>query len=291
MYVFADDAKLYKCIKNVVDFNALNQCCKDVFSWSEAWLMKLNISKCKVLSVCRNSSNVVKYNYGFDVPNQGFISLDHEVVVKDLGVCMDSDLSFENHIYDKIKVANKMLGLIRRNFVDLDVNCFLLLYKSMVRSHLEYAGSVWSPYKKAFIRDIEAVQKRASKLVYACKGLSYESRLALLQLPTLKYRRFRGDMIEVYKILNGFYDANVIPLLERNMDTRTRGNSFKLKVGRCHYDVRKFAFCNRVVNVWNCLPDFVVKSGSINIFKNNLDKHWKSEAFYYDFEASPTGFI
>ena len=49
--------------------------------------------------------------------------------------------------------------------------------------------------------------------------------------------------------------------------------------------------CNRVVNVWNALPDYVVTSNSINMFKNNLDKHWKREAFYYDFEASPTGFV
>ena len=121
--------------------------------------------------------------------------------------------------------------------------------------------------------------------------LTYEDRLALLQLPTLKYRRFRGDMIEVFKILHGFYEAKIVPPLERNLDTRTRGNSFKLKVERCNYDVRKFAFCNRVVSVWNCLPEFAVNSGSINTFKNNLDKHWKSEVFYYDFEASPTGFV
>jgi len=291
MYLFADDAKLYKCVNNVIDFNVLNQCCKDIFLWCETWYMKLNTDKCKVLSLCRNSSNAVKYDYGFDMPNQGFVALDHEVVIKDLGVWVDSSLCFETHIYEKIKVANKMLGLIKRNFIDLDKNSFLLLYKSMVRSHLEYGGSVWSPYKKGMIRDIENVQKRATKLIFVCKGLTYEDRLALLQLPTLKYRRFRGDMIEVFKILHGFYEAKIVPPLERNLDTRTRGNSFKLKVERCNYDVRKFAFCNRVVSVWNCLPEFVVNSGSINIFKNNLDKHWKSEAFYYDFEASPTGFV
>ena len=73
------------------------------------------------------------------MPGHGFVSLEHESCVKDLGVWMDSDLSFDDHIYDKINVANKMLGIIRRNFVDLDKHCFLLLYKGMVRSHLEYA--------------------------------------------------------------------------------------------------------------------------------------------------------
>jgi hypothetical protein len=243
--------------------------------------MKLNISKCKVLSVCQSSSKVVKYNYGFDVPNKGFIALDHECAIKDLGVWMDSNLSFNDHIHEKINIANKMLGIISRSFKDLNVTSFLLLYKCMVRTHLEYADSVF---------DIEKVQKRATKLIGVIRKLSYKERLVQLQLPTLKYRRFRGDMIEVFKILNGFYDANVVPPLTRNFDTRTRGNSFKLKVERCHYDIRKYSFCNRVVNVWNSLPEYVVESCSLNSFKNNLDKHWKCESFYFDFEASPTGF-
>jgi len=289
IFLFADDAKLYKSIRDICDVDCLNRACKELFTWSENWLMKLNIPKCKVLSLCRNTSSIVKYDYGFDVPGQGFLSLEHESHIKDLGVMMSSDLSFDDHIYDKINMANKMLGIVRRNFADLDTNSFLLIYKSMIRSHLEYAGSVWNPYKKGLINDIENIQKRATKLIRVCKDLSYRDRLTFLKLPTLKYRRLRGDMIELFKILSGFYDTKVVPSLERNVDSRTRGNAFKLKVVRCKYDVRKFSFCNRVVNIWNSLPDYVVLSNSVNVFKNNLDKHWKNELLYYDFEASLTG--
>jgi len=172
IFLFADDAKMYKCIKDVNDFNILNDCVKNVFQWPDSWLMKLNISKCKLLSICRNTNAITKYSYGFDVPNQGFVSLDHELVIKDLGVWMDSDLSFDDHVYEKIKMANKILGIINRNFSDLDKSSFLLLYKRMVRSHLEYAGSVWNPYKKGLIKDIESVQKRATKLVRCCKKIA-----------------------------------------------------------------------------------------------------------------------
>jgi len=77
IFLFADDAKMYKCIKDVNDFNVLNECFRNVLQWSDSWLMKLNISKCKVLSICRNTNAITKYNYGFDIPNQGFVSLDH----------------------------------------------------------------------------------------------------------------------------------------------------------------------------------------------------------------------
>lgn len=287
MYLFADDAKIYKCIKNEIDFTQLNQCCKEIFEWSENWLMKLNFSKCKVLTICHNRNKMVKYDYGFEIQNYGHVHLEHVDSIKDLGVLMDSDFSFEEHIHDKINMANKMLGIINRNFVDLDQNSFILLYKGMVRCHLEYAVSVWSPYRKGLIFDVEKIQKRATKLIKGCKHLSYKDRLRHLQLPTLKYRRIRGDMIEVFKILNQVYDCNVVPSIIRNFDTRTRGNSWKLRVERCKYDVRKFSFCNRVSNVWNSLPDYVVNSDSVNCFKNNLDKHWKCVDFYYDFEANP----
>ena len=72
----------------------------------------------------------------------------------------------------------------------------------MVRPHLEYANSVWCPYKKGDIEDIEKVQKRATKLVISLKHLPYVDRLQQLKLPTLKYRRLRGDMIEIFKIVH-----------------------------------------------------------------------------------------
>jgi hypothetical protein len=291
MFMFADDAKLYKCIKSDIDSNILNKCCNDLYTWSETWLMKLNTSKCKVLSICHNKCNIIKYDYGLDVAGQGFVLLEHEDCMKDLGVWMESELSFEKHITDKINVANKMIGIIKRNFVDLDSKCFLLLYKCMVRSHLEYAVSVWSPYKKGLISSLEDVQRRATKLVKGCKSLSYIDRLHYLQLPSLRYRRIRGDMLEVFKILNNFYDCDVVPQLDRNLDSRTRGHSRKLIVERCKYDLRKYSFCNRVINVWNSLPENVVSSCSVNAFKNNLDRHWKCQVFYYDFEASLPGLV
>jgi len=73
-----------------------------------------------------------------------------------------------------------------------------LLYKALVRSHLEYANTVWSPYKQYLIEEVEKIQKTATNLVYECKYLPYTERFKYLKLPTLKYRRHRGDMIETY---------------------------------------------------------------------------------------------
>jgi hypothetical protein len=142
-----------------------------------------------------------------------------------------------------------MLAIINRIFYYLYTDTFKLLYKSLVRSNLEYGHSVWNPYRIGLIMDLERVQKRATRMVKSCKKLSYSDRLRLLGIPTLKYRRTRGDMIEVYKILHIFYDPSVTPTLALNYDTRTRGYDLKWFHNRSKLDVRKNSFSSGLVTL------------------------------------------
>ena len=101
------------------------------------------------------------------------------------------------------------MGFIRRTYTYLDEETFLLLYKGLVRPHLEYANQVWAPHLRKDITALENVQRRATRQIPGFKELSYQERLSRLKLPTLSYRRVRGDMIEMYKILTGKYDTRV----------------------------------------------------------------------------------
>jgi len=127
--------------------------------------------------------------------------LERKDSFKDLGVVIDEKLTFRDHMHDKINTAYAMLGIIKRNFNYLTISSFALLYKSMVRSHLDYCSSVWVPYKKGDIELLEKVQKRATKLIPAIKTMPNTERLKACKLPTLHYRHTRGDMIEMYEIL------------------------------------------------------------------------------------------
>jgi len=141
------------------------------------------------------------------------IDLERCNKVRDLGVIVDSKLSFFDHITEKVNKAYGILGVIKCNFQYVDKVAFVLLYKALVRSHLEYANTVLSLYKQYLIEVVEKVQKKATKFVHECKNVPYTDRLKYLRLPTLKYRRHRGDMIETYKILHGLYDTAVAPSL------------------------------------------------------------------------------
>jgi len=84
----------------------------------------------------------------------------------------------------------------------------LLLYKSLVRPHLEYCCQVWSPDYSKDIKLHEGVQRRATKLINSMGNLHYEERLRHLGLMSLETRRVRGDLIEVFKFLNGSYTVD-----------------------------------------------------------------------------------
>ena len=131
-------------------------------------------------------------------------------------------------LFIKHDVQNFIIQLHTANFIYLDEDAFVMLYKGLVRSHLEYANSVWNPHRLGLIKDLEKVQMRATKLDISIKNLTYKDRLKRLKLPALKYRRIRGDMIEVYKIWTNKYDSGVNLYLEKQQGNITRGHSLKL---------------------------------------------------------------
>ena len=88
-----------------------------------------------------------------------------------------------------------MIGIIKRTFTYLDKEIFTNPYKALVQPHLEYGNVIWSPYLKSQSVTIERVQRIATGLISTLRDLSYTERLKKLDLPTLKYRTFRGDSI------------------------------------------------------------------------------------------------
>ena len=122
------------------------------------------------------------------------------------------------------------------------------------------------------------------------REMDYCSRLRLLKIPTIAYRHARGDMIELYKYMHGVYrtGSNLLKFAKEN---KTRGHSFKLPTQVCVTRVRHDFFSQRVVCMWNNLPESVVASSSTNVFKKQLDAHWKSRMYeleiYYTHRDRP----
>ena len=136
-----------------------------------------------------------------------------------------------HHVWSH-KVGHKVIYIIRNKTLKL-FHAFTVIFTS-------------HPQMRYFlILESTRVQRRATKTVPSISTMSYSDRLRTLRLPSLVYRRARGDMIETYKFLHNVYDLNN-ERLRRDPSTRTRCHSLKLEKRRCQTTMRQHCFSNRV---------------------------------------------
>ena len=144
------------------------------------------------------------FEYKLKDKDDNLQALPKDTKEKDLGIWFQNNLKFDEHINYIVNRANGLVGLIKWTFKSLDKDSFLILYKSLIRSILDYGGSVYYPYTKKNIQLIENVQRRATRILSGLKGLSYGERLESLKLPTMHYKRKRHDLIQLFKIVHGY---------------------------------------------------------------------------------------
>ena len=275
LYIFADDTKSYDKSENEDDQLKLQKSVDNLVTWSNDWLLGFNCDKCKCLHLGKNN---MKCNY--TIQQNGKTTVMSETTCeKDLGIHIDPLLNFDKHIEIQTKKARALSGMIMRTFINRSPNILIPIFKSLIRPVIEYGNVVWHPYLRKDINEVEKIQRHYTSNILGMKNLDYETRLKTLKLPSLEYRRIRGDMIEVYKILYKKYDPITTHKLFTFDTNNTRGHNLKLKKFPFKTDKYKHFFTNRVINLWNSLPEEVVYAPSLNIFKNKIDKHLQDYQF------------
>ena len=276
--MFADDTKIFREITCKEDAVELQSDIDSLDKWSKKWLLSFNLTKCHVLTIGKVFN--IQCTQRYKLSNQ---ELEHVFEEKDLGVIIDADLKFEEHISSKVNKANALVGLIRRTFSFLDATLFKKLYVSFVRPHLEYAQVVWSPYLKKYKNMLENVQIRATKLVDGMASIPYHERLKALKLPTLAYRRARGDMIEIFKHIHIYDKKSLSPrYLLNTRPSRKHRYQLATRVPNDSVNGRQTnSFFFRSAKIWNELPNYVVDTENINSFKNHLDTAWSNITIKY----------
>jgi hypothetical protein len=293
--LFADDSKLIGIIKNDNDLISFQEDVDALTLWATDWQMLFHPDKCKLMEVSKkkilnNCPQITMLNN--DMTSRHI--LNSTTSEKDLGVNLSSDMNFDQHISQITLKANRILGQLKRTFKYWTMPSFKTLYTAFVRPHLEYASQVWSPSKKKTIKQIEKIQRRATKLVPSLKDLDYHSRLSMLNLTTLEVRRKRGDLIQFYKFVNFYNNINWHKGYKRsNFTTQTspssglRRNSQNMaRPQLTTWKHRESFYLNRTIPHWNALPSYVVDSKSINQFKNRLDHHLESTSTNFAVESN-----
>lgn len=208
--MYADDLKIYREISSTLDCCALQSDVNELISWCTENGMELNIDKCKTITFTRRQTYVTHdYAIGNNIIERVFS-------IRDLGVIIDSKLKFTEHISTVTAKGFAVLGFIRRNSQSFrDVYTLKALYCSLVRSVMEYAVCVWSPYHATHMLRIEKVQR--CFIHYCLRQLpwndptnlpDYVSRCRLIDLETLTSRRTKIQRLFVYDLLSNNIDCS-----------------------------------------------------------------------------------
>ncbi len=175
---FDNDTKIGNTIITNHNRISLQEDMRKISNWSQRWKMPYNINKCHILQVStRNQKIEYKING---------IKLKSIKCVKDIGVSVAYSLKFSQQCKDGACKANRILGFINRNISFETKDIILPLYTTLVRPHLEYAVQFWAPHHAKDIAKLEAVQRRATKMIISMRNKPYEERLTQLNLFSLE---------------------------------------------------------------------------------------------------------
>lgn len=230
---FADDLKIFLRICSIEDCRYLQDQINVFAGWCDLNRLVVNPAKCSVITFSRKKQPIIFEYSIFDTP------IERVQCVKDLGVLLDSQLTFSHHIAYIVDKASRTLGFVFRtakNFTD--IYCLKALYCSLVRATLEYGSAVWSPNYNNGCERIESVQRRF--LRFALRRLpwrdplrlpSYESRCQLIDLQPLRIRRDVCRALTVVDTLNGRIDCEaILQQMHLNVKPRPLRNSSMMRL-------------------------------------------------------------
>lgn len=186
---------------------------------------------------------------------------------KYLGVHITNDLSWKKHIDFITNKANRMLGYLRRNFHSAPSSIKLLFYKTIVRSQLEYASSIWDPHVEILIHQLEMVQNNSARFIFSNyqRASSVSTMKSNLGLPLLTTRRKIARLCLFHKIFyhDSLHDILITPpsYVSLRLD-----HSHKVGLISCHANAFSKSFIPQTSKDWNHLPQEIAGIIEVDLF-------------------------
>ena len=262
---YADDIRLFLSIPkdNMHDYMVLIQ--NDInamVKWVDDAGMNFNVQKSFHLRFGR-ISNTTQYSVKD-------VRIPLVATAKDLGVRVNVNLCWNEHIDYCVLKANQRLSLIYKCFNFKSKHIILTLYKNCVRPILEYGSIVWNPFTVRNKCKLEKVQRRMCRMIVGMKDLSYLEQLRALDIFSLSARRIRYQLIFVYKLRHNLIDLDVNDFFSFRVSSQLRGHDSQLYHDYAFHNYRLRFFTHFVGTYWNKLSQDVINSCSIAQFKKKL---------------------
>ena len=262
MSLFADDSKIARVINTVEDSLMLQADLENIAEWCAKWGMLLNPIKCQCMSITRKLHPI---NFHYNIHGRVLSKVDE---IKDLGIIISKDLTFNKHVNSIVGKANQRWAMVMRLF-DRTRNPTLMriLFNSLVRSKLEYNSVSWDPHTKENLNKIKKVQRRATRHMIGNPDVNYKGRLVMLNMLPLSYRREVLDLCFFQNCLQGNLDFDVnrfVSFRER------RGDPWFMNIQMVRTETFCRSYFNRVRGIWNGLPTGTRGPANIKGFKKKL---------------------
>ena len=222
---FADDTKIWKGISSKKDEVLLQDDLDTIYRWAEKNNMQFNTDKFQAI---RFAALFSACYYNDNKQNE----IKQHSVLKDLGIQMSEDLSFNHHIRLITKKGKQMAGWILRTFRARSPVVMLTLLKQLIYPTVEYNSVLWSPTDPTLIDLLESVQNNFLKKINGNlpSGSDYWDRLRHFQLYSLQRRRERYAIIYVWKVIHNLY-PNPGLHLNRTTDDHSKHPNEGISIG------------------------------------------------------------
>ncbi|KAL0871522.1 hypothetical protein ABMA27_005236 [Loxostege sticticalis] len=273
--LYADDLKVYKIIKNMQDCESLQSDLDRFTAYCTENKLHLSVQKCYSITFTKKK-RIVRHNYYLS--NSILTTVSD---LRDLGIQLDSKLHLNLHIDKIISKAYRMYGFVMRSATDFKrPSTYLYLYKTLIRSQLEYAVPIWNPHYKKYKEAIEKVQSKFLRSMhYRCfkRYLSRDPLLSKYKVTTLEVRRRYLEAMTLYKIVNNKFDcthlvSSIHYAVPRNAQRRAARSSRLFAVGTCRTNAGLRAPIRRMMRCY----DDNLNENSIDLFSSKLCNFKKS---------------
>ena len=186
---FADDTRIQRGIQSEADCSVLQSDLGIIYSWAQKVNMHFNSDKFECIRFWPNQTDIPQFNY---------LGPDDEPIevkqnLKDLGVQISADLSFNLQVEKTVSAASKMAGWGLRSFRRSSLLTMKTIWKTLVQPKLDYCSQYWSPGDQDSINKIESVQRHfLSKVVVPGEDdRNYWAKLSKYQFTSQERRRER----------------------------------------------------------------------------------------------------
>lgn len=289
---FADDTKLIQHIKSNCDVQKFQEHVNEFYRWAKTSHMKFSSTKFQAL-IFKEKKSAGKRHVIYNNNDELFPLSD---VVNDLGVLIDSSLSFSQELNKIIQKCNSRMYWILRTFATRKPEILIPVFKCMVTALIDFSNLVLPSPTFAAMSRLEGVQRRLTAKLNGMQGLDYEQRLSALKTDSIQRRKDRGTIMFMQRItqlgpeLAGLQPPKGNRYSEYNYHTQTHGDVDK--------DKNKASWINSVFRasaafsgsrLFNDLPISIKSSSPENANKTISQEKVITDRYLNNIEDKPTG--